>query len=325
MALRIGYVPEHFAAPLLKLAESAWGRANIELVAQPSGTGQMLSSLDKADQKIDVAVALTEGLIAGIARGRTDYRLVGSYVRTSLNWAIITGTSPGAQKYQSISDLRGTRVGVSRIGSGSQLMASVLALREGWTDSQGHVAPLDFVVNNDFKTLRDGVNQAPGHETGFFMWEWFTTKPFQDSGEVRFIGSIPTPWPSWTIAASTAALQPGRVEILRKFLEELDAHIRAFANPTTRANRSLQRYIEHVHNYKPEDVDQWAAGVRWAGEETPDPSGAGSNADALKINTYTLSSGIIRHTLHVLGEAGVVERKEWDTQPFVAPETTHII
>lgn len=49
----------------------------------------MLTSLDadqEGGQKIDVAVALTEALIAGIAKGRKDYKLVGSYVRTSLNW-----------------------------------------------------------------------------------------------------------------------------------------------------------------------------------------------------------------------------------------------
>ncbi|WFD34051.1 hypothetical protein MCUN1_000879 [Malassezia cuniculi] len=325
MALRIGYVPEHFAAPLLKLAASEWGRKNIELVSQPSGTGQMLTSLDPADQKIDVAVALTEGLITGIARGRTDYKLVGSYVRTSLNWAIITGTNAAADRYQTIADLRGSPVGVSRLGSGSQLMASVLALREGWVDEQGHVIPLNFVVNNDFKTLRDGVNQAAGHETGFFMWEWFTTKPYQDSGEVRFIGSIPTPWPSWTIAASTSVLAGERLEVLRAFLTELDSHIRAFANPTTRADRSLHRFIEEVHQYKPEDIEQWAAGVRWAGEETPNPDGIESDAATLKTNTSTMSADMIRHTLHVLGEAGVLDRKEWEIQPFVASETTKLI
>lgn len=56
---------------------------------QPSGTGQMLTSLDAASaggQKIDVAVALTEALITGIAKGRSDYALVGSYVRSSLSW-----------------------------------------------------------------------------------------------------------------------------------------------------------------------------------------------------------------------------------------------
>lgn len=42
-------------------------------------------------------------------------------------------------------------------------MASVLALQQGWTDAQGKVAEQEFVVNNDFKTLRDGVNQVPGY------------------------------------------------------------------------------------------------------------------------------------------------------------------
>lgn len=70
---------------------SLQGQAHIELVEQPSGTGQMLTSLDASNgggQKIDVAVALTEALIAGIAKGRTDYALVGSYVRSSLNWYV---------------------------------------------------------------------------------------------------------------------------------------------------------------------------------------------------------------------------------------------
>lgn len=42
-------------------------------------------------------------------------------------------------------------------------MASVLGLQQGWTDADGKVAKQDFVVNNDFKTLRDGVNQVSGY------------------------------------------------------------------------------------------------------------------------------------------------------------------
>jgi len=87
--LRVGYVPEHFSSPLLILGRSAWGAEHLELVSQPSGTGQMLSSLDASGaggQVIDVAVALTESLIAPLAKGRDDYRLVGSYVRSPLNW-----------------------------------------------------------------------------------------------------------------------------------------------------------------------------------------------------------------------------------------------
>jgi hypothetical protein len=39
-------------------------------------------------------------------------------------------------------------------------------------------------VNNDIKGLLDSVNDR---STSAFMWEWFTTKPWLDSGEVRFV------------------------------------------------------------------------------------------------------------------------------------------
>ena len=87
--LRVGYVPEHFSLPILELAKTSWGQEHLEVVPQPSGTGQMLTSFDEKDpasRKIDVAVALTEALIAGIAKGRRDYELAGTYVKSSLNW-----------------------------------------------------------------------------------------------------------------------------------------------------------------------------------------------------------------------------------------------
>lgn len=46
--------------------------------------------------------------------------------------AVITGKDAS---YQSVSDLKGTTLGISRLGSGSQVMASVLSMNEGWTGS----------------------------------------------------------------------------------------------------------------------------------------------------------------------------------------------
>ena len=39
-------------------------------------------------------------------------------------------------------------------------------------------------VNNDIQGLMDSVNDGT---TSAFMWEWFTTKPFVDAGEARFV------------------------------------------------------------------------------------------------------------------------------------------
>lgn len=87
--LRVGYVPEHFSVPLLQLSKTPWGQKHLNLVAQPSGTGQMLTSFngeEPSKRTIDVAIALTEALIAGLAKGRSDYELIGTYVKSSLNW-----------------------------------------------------------------------------------------------------------------------------------------------------------------------------------------------------------------------------------------------
>ena len=78
-------------------------------------------------------------------------------------------------------------------------MAYVMALQQGW-GSQGmkfrgdigllHM-PSDcrfilIIVNNDIRGLINSVNDGT---TSAFMWEWFTTKPFRDAGEVRFVGT----------------------------------------------------------------------------------------------------------------------------------------
>ena len=41
-----------------------------------------------------------------------------------------------------------------------------------------------LTVNNDIRGLLNSVNDG---STSAFMWEWFTTKPFVDAGEARFV------------------------------------------------------------------------------------------------------------------------------------------
>ena len=112
--------------------------------------------------------ALTDALIAGLANGQTAYKLIGRYIASPLRWcgvplpwcrhgygannrAIITGKE---SKYNTVDDLKGTTFGISRLGSGSQVMASVLSLQEGWTEEEQP----KFKVNGQFKPLRDSVN-----------------------------------------------------------------------------------------------------------------------------------------------------------------------
>jgi hypothetical protein len=178
--LGVGYVPEHFSTPLHFAVFHGYFAAHnieVELLPYPSGTGAMIKALEA--NELDLAVGLTEGWIAALADGKTDaYKLVGKYVDTPLCWAISAGAK--RSDMASASDLAGgKKLGISRFGSGSYVMGYVLAEQNRWElergDGQG---PFDWVVLDNFKNLRDGVNGChhEGKTADAFMWEHFTSK-----------------------------------------------------------------------------------------------------------------------------------------------------
>ncbi|KAG6812971.1 hypothetical protein H0H92_015090 [Tricholoma furcatifolium] len=284
MPLRIGYVREHFSSPLLQFAAVDAGKT-FTLVECPSGTGQLISRL--TNDEIDVAIALTDPLISGIANGSKAYKLVGSFVSTPLNWAVIAGRDANIAD---IPSLEGKTIGISRQGSGSQTMAYVMALQEGWSTEN-----LKFKINNDIRGLIDSVNEG---STSAFMWEWFTTKPFVDSGEVKFvsspsaskIGSVPTPWPSWLIAAHPSPTRAPVAQV-RAFLEELTTYVRAFDSQESRESANV-KFIEATWGYGTEDIKAWLKTV------------------AYPESCLVIPKKVITDTLSVLEKAGVVKAPE---------------
>ncbi|KGB80177.2 hypothetical protein CNBG_6015 [Cryptococcus deuterogattii R265] len=268
--LRVGWHREHFLSPLLQFVEQDKGET-VELVECPGGTGEMQVKLKNGE--IDLCIALTDALIAGLANGQTSYKIVGRYISSPLRWAIVTGKD---SQYNSVNDLKGTTFGISRLGSGSQVMASVLSLQQKWSEEEQP----KFKVNGQFKPLRDSVNSG---ETSVFLWEWFTTKPYVDSGEVRFIGSVYSPWPCWHIAASPSVPS----SIIKTFLASLQPYVQHFNSPEARVSED----IEFVHNFfghKEEDIAEWLQSVKW--EE----------------QLAEVKEDVVKETLAVLRKAGVV-------------------
>lgn len=102
------------AAPVLPPLRPIFlhGKNNTTHRFTPSGgTGQLIAAL-KADE-IDLSIALTEALITGIAKQTASYKIVGTYVTSPLNWAVAVGKD---SKYQTLADLKGEKIGISRIG-----------------------------------------------------------------------------------------------------------------------------------------------------------------------------------------------------------------
>ncbi|KAK1750156.1 hypothetical protein QBC47DRAFT_125375 [Echria macrotheca] len=261
--LRVGFVPEHFSTPI-HFAQKYYG-LDAQLIPFPSGTGHMITALRAGE--IDIGIGLTEGWVAALGRteeGDGGYRLVGTYVETPLCWAISTGAK--RPEITSVDSLNGSKIGVSRIGSGSYVMGYVLADQQNWllpTAAAGTTAESaspysDFVVLNTFAKLREAVNSG---EADFFMWEHFTSKRYYDSGEIRRIGEIYTPWSSWKIVASTALVSEdgsldARVEDL---MEKLNQGIKHF----NENHEEAVEYISTALDYSAEDAKEWLKTVRF--------------------------------------------------------------
>ena len=245
--LRIGGVPEHFNIPWHQAMEQGLFQAeniNLTWTDYPGGTGAMAKDL--RNSTLDIAVLLTEGMVADIANGNPS-KIVQVYVESPLIWGIHV---PAHAAYQKPEDLHGKRYAASRLGSGSHLMAFVDATQRGW-DPQAQELVL---VGN-----LDGARQAfKNNEADAFMWEKFMTKPLVDAGEFRRVGETLTPWPCFVIAVRNEVLA-NQLPVIQKILSIINHTSQKFmTNP-----QSVDVVVEKFH-LQPEDALAWFKSTRWS-------------------------------------------------------------
>jgi hypothetical protein len=287
-------VPEHFSTPL----HFAKKHHNLDatLIPFPSGTGHMVTSLRASE--IDIGIGLTEGWISALGKPQSQsqshsqdagFKLVGTYVETPLCWAISTGAQ--RSDINTVEDLRGKKVGVSRIGSGSYVMSFVLAEQRGWlhpssntkSNPNSNSSPFPVEVLQTFKNLRDGVNKSSKEEgdgeADFFMWEHFTSKRYYDTGEIKRVGEIYTPWPSWHIVASNHLLTPtnwahpqhldtkGHNPPKKAWADELEDVLLKINKGVKWFEEHPEESVEYISthlDYSEEDARAWLETVRFA-------------------------------------------------------------
>jgi ABC-type nitrate/sulfonate/bicarbonate transport system substrate-binding protein len=269
--LLISYA-EHFSTPL-QFAQKHYG-LDATLIPFPSGTGHMIQSLQSSE--IDIGIGLTEAWVAGLAKGKdkAGYKIVGEYVSSPLCWAISTGTK---RDINTVDQLKGGKIGVSRIGSGSYVMSFVLADSLGWLDKSGG-SPFSFTPLSTFENLRKGVNDGT---VDAFMWEHFTSKRYYDNGEIKRIGEIYTPWASWKIVAKDP--EDDRLEAL---FEKINKGVKHFRENQEEAIL----YISENLDYSAEDAREWLKTVEFVDD------------------TSEVGIQDIDKTIDLLQKAGVVEQ-----------------
>lgn len=245
--IKIAGVPEHFNLPWhLCLENKEFETQNIDLqwTDVPEGTGKMCQML--RDGETDIAVILSEGIVKDIMGGNPS-KIVQVYVDSPLIWGIHVGAQ---SKFQTLSDLENTKAAISRLGSGSQLMAYVNANNQNWNTEK-----LQFEIVN---TIDGAVKALTEGTADYFMWERFMTKPLVDNGTFRKIADCPTPWPCFVIAV--------RNEILEKEPETIHA-ILSIINKKTASFKSLPEIdiiLAKKYHQKTVDIQEWLSLTDWS-------------------------------------------------------------
>jgi len=240
-------VPEHFNLPWhMAMEENAFRERGIDLEWSdiPEGTGKMAQML--ANDETDLAIILTEGIVKSITEGNPA-KIAQEFISSPLLWGIHVAADTA---YTQISDLEHTKAAISRFGSGSHLMAYVLAKNENWnTDT------LKFEVIHNL----EGAIDALTHKTAdYFMWERFTTKPQVDKGIFRRIADCPTPWPCFVIAATDKFISANK-NSLQHILEVINLYTEEF-----KSIPSIDKTLSNAYDQKLEDIQEWLTRTQWS-------------------------------------------------------------
>ena len=166
-------------------------------------------------------------------------------------------------------------------------MGFVLADTNNWlsptttSSSSSASAPFEIVPLQTFARLREAVNDRTAD---FFMWEHFTSKRYYDNGEIKRIGEIYTPWPSWHIVARPEIIGDERLE---EVLEKLNLGIQYFRKHQEEA----VHYISTELDYSAEDAKEWLKTVKFAED------------------VRGVRGSVVEETATVLKKAGVLEQE----------------
>ncbi len=248
--LRVGGVPEHFNLPWrLAINSGALKKHGIDAKWKEfhSGTGAMVQALN--NDEVDVATLLTEGAIKAVADSaevKAQFELYAFYTKTPLIWGVHV---PTQSDLHSLQDLKNTTFAISRFGSGSHLMAYLLAESLGLD-----IHNLQFEIIDNLKGARALFRQGGNY---VFLWEKFMTKPFVDHGEMRRIVDFPTPWSCFVTCV--------RKSVLEKHPKQLKQLMKTVLRTAKQLKKSkiTPKLIASQYQLELEDVHTWLDTTQW--------------------------------------------------------------
>ena len=228
--LKIGGVTEHFNLPWnIAVEQNKFTEAGVELDWKffPGGTGVMTEALKTGE--LDLAILLTEGFVSAAAKG-LKAKIVKEYITSPLGWGIFTGVK---SQFYSVYNRLPKKYAISKLGSGSHLMAMIHAEQRG-----ERVDQKDLI---EVKSIDGAMQSLTGNETQIFYWEKYMTKAHVENGTVRMIGEFSAPWSSMLIIASDEAIATKRDKIA-KVLEVINTESERFVTSPQSVKLLTERF-----------------------------------------------------------------------------------
>lgn len=272
--IKIGGVTEHFNLPWnLAVEENKFKEAGVDLNWKffPGGTGVMTEALKT--RELDLAILLTEGFISAAAKG-LKAKIVKEYITSPLGWGIFTGAR---SQFYSVYSRLPKKYAISKLGSGSHLMAMIHAEQRG-----EKINPEDLV---EVKSMDGAMESLAKNETQIFYWEKYMTKPFAENGTVRMIGEFSAPWSSMLIIAGEDALKTKR-DAIKKVLEVINEESSRFVAAPGSVRLLCERF-----KLSETDAAAWLRATVWSADYTIRLQGL-ENAKQALLKTRSVDAGL---------------------------------
>lgn len=246
IGVNIGGVPEHFNYPWHFAQQTGmFNGLPFDLVwhDEPAGTGALCEQLE--NEKFQIAVVLTEGIVRHIAQGGRG-RIIGSFVSSPLIWGIHV---PINSKIDKPSEMEGKRYAISRNGSGSHLMAFVDAKNRGQK-----LKTEQLVITGGLEGTRQAFQE---NRADILLWEKFITSPLVRAGEFKCIGECITPWPCFVLAINHQ-FDKTHQDWAELIINTMNAASRLFMNLPDAAQIISDYYKLHT-----DDAKNWFYQTEW--------------------------------------------------------------
>ena len=270
--VKIAGVPEHFNYPFhLALQEGAFEQIGIDLqwVDVPEGTGRMSELIDR--QEVDMAIMLTEGTLRAVSRG-VPLKIVQTYVESPLLWGVHTGIID----QEELIPYEKARFAVSRMGSGSHLMAKVMGLEKGIELNEDQ-----FTIVNTLEGALELLDKEPAT---YFMWERFTTHPYVEAGRLIRQEDFPTPWPCfvWVATEKFAEEQRSVILSLQRIMSNYTKEFMMIP--------SVDKTLSNYYSLPLEQIHQWMSLTKWSQKRF-------TELQARKVESSLLKLGVIEEAM----------------------------